>query len=126
MPRYRGVTLLPELHQLGVAVALASDNCRDPFFAYGDHDMVEVFTQSVRIGHLDRPIGSWAKAVTTTPAQMMGLPSGGFLEVNHPADIVLFSARTFNELFSRPQSDRVVLRQGQPIDTTPPDYRELD
>ena len=126
MPRYRGVTLLPELHQLGVAVALASDNCRDPFFAYGDHDMVEVFTQSVRIGHLDRPIGDWAKAVTSTPAQMMGLPNGGLLKIQQPADIVLFSARTLNELLSRPQSDRVVLRQGQPIDTTPPDYRELD
>jgi cytosine deaminase len=126
MPRYRGVTLLPELHQLQVAVALASDNCRDPFFAYGDHDMVEVFTQSVRIGHLDRPIDDWAKAVTATPAQIMDLPGQGLLGQGVTADIVIFSARTFNELLSRPQSDRIVLRQGQPIDTTPPDYRLLD
>jgi cytosine deaminase len=27
---------------------------------------------------------------------------------------------------SRPQADRIVLRQGRPIDTTLPDYRELD
>ena len=33
-------------------------------------------------------------------------------------------ART--ELLSRPQSDRTVLRNGVAIDTTLPDYRELD
>ena len=39
---------------------------------------------------------------------------------------VLFRGRGFSELLSRPQADRVVLRRGQPIDTDPPDYRELD
>ena len=56
-PRYRGVTILRELEAAGVQCAIASDNCRDPFFAYGDHDGLEVFTQSARIGHLDHPIG---------------------------------------------------------------------
>ena len=125
MPRYRGVTLLPELRQFEVAVALASDNCRDAFFAYGDHDMVEVFTQSVRIGQLDRPIGDWPQAVTRTPAQIMGLEEG-IIGLGRPADLVVFKARNFSELLSRPQSDRVVIRRGAPIDTTLPDYAELD
>jgi cytosine/creatinine deaminase len=125
MPRYRGVTLLPELRQFEVAVALASDNCRDAFFAYGDHDMVEVFTQAVRIGQLDRPIGDWPQAVTRTPAQIMGLDAG-LIGPGRPADLVVFKARNFSELLSRPQGDRIVLRQGSPIDTTPPDYAELD
>lgn len=125
MPRYRGVTLLPELRQFEVAVALASDNCRDAFFAYGDHDMVEVFTQGVRIGQLDRPIGNWPQAVTRTPAQIMGLEAG-LIGPGRPADLVVFKARNFSELLSRPQGDRVVLRQGSPIDTTLPDYAELD
>ncbi|WP_017296650.1 cytosine deaminase [Nodosilinea nodulosa] len=125
MPRYRGVTLLPELRQVGVAVALASDNCRDAFFAYGDHDMVEVFTQSVRIGQLDRPLGDWPQAVTRTPAQIMGLEAG-LIGVGRPADLVVFKARSFSELLARPQGDRAVIRQGIPIDTTLPDYAELD
>ncbi|MBD1874789.1 cytosine deaminase [Nodosilinea sp. FACHB-131] len=125
MPRYRGVTLLPELRQFEVAVALASDNCRDAFFAYGDHDMVEVFTQAVRIGQLDRPIGDWPQAVTRTPAQIMGLEAG-LIGTSRPADLVVFKARSFSELLSRPQGDRIVLRQGSPIDTTLPDYAELD
>ncbi|WP_052049596.1 cytosine deaminase [Leptolyngbya sp. KIOST-1] len=125
MPRYRGVTLLPELRQFEVAVALASDNCRDAFFAYGDHDMVEVFTQSVRIGQLDRPVGDWPQAVTRTPAQIMGLDTG-IIGVGRPADLVVFKARNVGELLSRPQSDRVVIRRGLAIDTTLPDYAELD
>ena len=126
MPRYRGVTLLPELAQAGVAVALASDNCRDPFFAYGDHDMLEVFNQGVRLGQLDTPFGHWPQAVTTTPARILGLPQGGQIGLGKPADLVLFKARSLNELLSRPQIDRVVLRRGSAIDCTLPDYAELD
>ena len=44
-PRWRGVTLLHELRSHGIPVALASDNTRDQFFAYGDLDMLEVFNQ---------------------------------------------------------------------------------
>ena len=125
-PRSRGVTLLHELKQRGIPVALASDNCRDPFFAYGDHDGLEVFTQSVRIGHLDRPYGAWPQTLTHTPAEMMGVSDAGRIGVGLPADLVLFKARTFNELMSRTQCDRVVLRNGKAIDTTLPDYAELD
>ena len=42
------------------------------------------------------------------------------------ADLVLFRARNYSELLSRSQHDRTVLRDGAPIDTTTPDYRELD
>ena len=126
MPRYRGMTVLPELKQWGIPVAVASDNCRDPFYAYGDHDGLEVLNQAVRIGQLDRPIADWSRMVTVTPASLMGLPNAGRLGIHQPADLVLFKARSFNELLSRPQSDRVVLRQGRAIDTTLPDYAELD
>ncbi|MBK7469418.1 MAG: cytosine deaminase [Betaproteobacteria bacterium] len=125
-PRWRGVTLLHEMRARGIAVAVASDNCRDPFYGYGDQDMLEVFTQAARIAHLDRPIGAWPAAVTRTPAEIMGLGAGGRLETGAPADLVLFNARGYSELLSRPQSDRIVLRAGKAIDTTLPDYRELD
>lgn len=44
-PRWRGVTLLHELRSHGIPVAIASDNTRDQFYAYGDLDMLEVFNQ---------------------------------------------------------------------------------
>ena len=47
----------------GIPVAVASDNTRDPFYAYGDLDMLEVFREAVRIAHLDHPFGAWPAAV---------------------------------------------------------------
>ena len=125
-PRYRGVTILRELKAAGVTCALASDNCRDPFFAYGDHDGLEVFRQSVQIGHLDHPIGDWPQAVTRSPAEMMGLENVGSIGEGSSADLVVFKARNFNELMARGGRDRSVIRNGKQIDTTLPDYAELD
>ncbi len=44
-PRWRGIPPLHELRAAGIPVALASDNTRDQFYAYGDLDMLEVFSQ---------------------------------------------------------------------------------
>ena len=124
-PRLRGVTLLHEMRACGIPVALASDNTRDPFYGYGDLDLLETFTQAVRIAHLDRPIGDWPAAVARTPAAIMGLEAG-VIRAGAKADWIICEGRTFDEVLSRPQSRRIVLRNGRPIDTTPPDYRELD
>jgi cytosine deaminase len=125
-PRWRGVTLLHELAARGVAVAVASDNCRDAFYGFGDHDALEVFREATRVCHLDRPYGTWPRAITTTPADLMGLATAGRIGPGLPADLVLFEGRTWSELLSRPQTNRVVLRNGRAIERRLPDYRELD
>ncbi|UFN51118.1 cytosine deaminase [Roseomonas sp. OT10] len=125
-PRWRGVTLVHELRAAGVRVSVASDNCRDPFYAYGDHDMLEVFRESARILQLDHPFADWPAAAARFPAEAMGLPERGRIAPGLPADLVLFGARGMTELLSRPQSDRVVLRRGRVVRTALPDWRELD
>ncbi len=125
-PRWRGVTLFKELDAAGVLTAVASDNTRDPFYAYGDLDPVEVFREAVRILQLDHPLDSAARVVTTSAADIAGRPDMGRIAVGLPADLVLFSARRWSEFLSRPQADRVVLRRGKVIDRSLPDYRELD
>ncbi len=125
-PRQRGVTLLHEFAAHGIPVSVASDNTRDPFFGYGDLDMHEVFTQATRTAQLDCPHGDWPAAGTITPASVMGLAWAGRIAPGAPADLVVYRARHYSELLSRPQHDRIVLRQGKAIDTTLPDYRELD
>jgi cytosine deaminase len=125
-PRWRGVTLVHEMRAAGTRVSLASDNTRDPFYAYGDLDMVEVFRESTRILHLDHPFADWPRAVSAAPAEVMGLNGSGLIHPGAPADLILFSARFMTELLSRPQSDRVVLRAGRVLDAAPPDWRELD
>lgn len=125
-PRWRGVTLLHEMRARGIPVAVASDNTRDPFYAYGDLDMIEVFTQAMRILHLDMPVGDWVRLVTTTPADLMGDPTRGRIDVGLPADLVLLRARDWNELGARPSGPRTVLRAGRAIARALPDYRDLD
>lgn len=125
-PYWRGVTKVHELKQQGIAIAFASDNCRDPFYGFGDHDVKEVFTQAVRIAHLDTPYSDWCCSVTKTAADLIGLPNLGRIDVGLKADLILFQARYFSELLSRPQSDRIVLHQGKQIDTTLPKYQDLD
>ena len=124
-PHWRGLTRVKDLEQAGIPVAFASDNCRDPFFGFGDHDVLEVFEQAVRIAHLDTPYSNWITSVTTTPAQIMGLDLG-MLVAERPADLIIFPARYFSELLSRSQHERIVLRQGKPINAPLPDYRQLD
>ncbi len=125
-PRQRGVTLFHELAAAGVATAVSSDNTRDPFYAYGDLDPVEVFREAVRIIHLDHPLDTAARVVTRTPADILKRPDHGRIAVGGKADLVLFSARRWSEFLSRPQADRIVMRNGMGIDRSLPDYRELD
>ncbi|MEM8630095.1 MAG: cytosine deaminase [Pseudomonadota bacterium] len=124
-PRGRGITLVHEMHARGVKVSFASDNTRDPFYAYGDLDMLEVMREATRIGHLDHAAEDWPKAFTTHPATACGFEAPS-LQPGAPADLVMFRARTWTELLARPQSDRIVLRRGRAIDRTLPDYAELD
>jgi cytosine deaminase len=128
-PMRRGVTLVHEFRAAGVPVAIASDNTRDPFYAYGDLDALEVLREGARILHFDHPqdeAWSWARTVSGDAAAIAGFDYTAEIKVGAPADLVLFRARSWTELLARPQSDRVVLRNGAAIDTTLPDYRELD
>jgi cytosine deaminase len=128
-PLRRGATLLNEFKAAGAEVAIASDNTRDPFYAYGDLDAVEVLREGARILHFDHPqdvAWDWVRAVGSAPAKHAGFTYKAVIEPGAPADLVLFRARSWTELNSRPQADRIVLRSGRAIDSTPPDYRELD
>ncbi len=128
-PIRRGVTLLKEFAAAGARVAIASDNTRDPFYPYGDLDALEVLREGSRILHFDHPgdgAWRWARAITGGAAAIGGFAHRAEIAEGAPADLVLFRARDWTELLARPHSDRIVLRGGAAIETTLPDYRELD
>lgn len=125
-PRWRGVTLVHEMRARGIPVAFASDNTRDAFYAYGDLDMLEVLRMATRVAHLDHPVADWPRAVAATPAAAMGIAGAGRLEAGGAADFVIFRGRSWTELLSRPESDRIVVRGGRPTEAQLPDYAELD
>lgn len=125
-PKWRGVTLLHEMKRRGIAVALGSDNTRDPFHSYGDLDMLDTFRLGTRVLHLDHPIGDWPRAVSATPAAIMGLDDKGVIAEGQAADFILFEGRSWSEVLFRSESNRIVIRTGAPIATSLPPYAELD
>lgn len=56
----------------------------------------------------------------------MGTAERGTLGEGRSADFILFRARSWSELLSRPRGARLVVRGGRPSSAEPPDYRELD
>ena len=68
------------------------------------------------------------RCVAATPAaDHAACADGGLIAPGAPADLVLFTRRTWTELLARPQSDRIVLRGGQADrHARCPTTRELD
>ena len=125
-PGWRGVTLLHELKGHGLKVAIGGDNVRDPFYAYGDHDMLESFTQAVKIAQLDHPSATGSRPRRRSRPRSCNSATEMAAGRGRSADLIVLKARDYGEMLSRFQSDRVVIRGGRAIDTTLPDYRELD
>ncbi|MEM1198039.1 MAG: cytosine deaminase [Pseudomonadota bacterium] len=125
-PRQRGIAPVHEMRKRGIPVALASDNVRDGYHAYGDLDLPQLFREAVRMMHLDHPFEGWAAAVTATPAALMGLDHQGRLAVGQPADFMIFEARTWPEFVSRSAPPYVIVRGGKPVSAALPDFAELD
>ena len=127
-PQWRGLTAIQELRTSGVPVAAATDNVRDHWYPYGDYDLLSVWSLALQMGHLDTAptAGHWADLVNDTAAQAMGCGDGQSLTVGAPADIVLFpEARGIAELLARPQTNRIVIRNGVAMDFALPDYDEM-
>jgi cytosine deaminase len=124
-PHWRGLTLIHDFLELGVPVACASDNVRDAFYAFGDMDAVEVYVQSVRLAHLDSRLAESVRVVTSTPAEMIGLPERGRIAPGAPAELVVLAARSFSELLSRTGAPRRLV-EGETVRAAHvPSYEEL-
>lgn len=122
-PLRRGLTLVHEMRARGIPVSFASDNVRDPFFPHGDFDMLEVLRTAVRAGHLEDALGGWIEAAFTTPAAAIGIASGRVAPGSR-ADAIVFRARDWIELMSRPHTDRLVIRDGALLAAGSPDFDE--
>ncbi|MCB1449363.1 MAG: cytosine deaminase [Nitratireductor sp.] len=125
-PRWRGVTAAKEIMAAGLPLAIGGDNCRDAWFAYGDHDMLDTLKQAIRVFQTDEPLTGALEMATRAPADLIGRPDLGRIGAGLPASIVIFSARSVNALLCRDQSDRVVLKRGRQVTGTLPLHHELE
>ncbi|MGJ3242815.1 MAG: amidohydrolase family protein [Opitutales bacterium] len=123
-PRWRGITLLHEFMEAGVTTAVASDNVRDAFYAYGDLDAFEVWLFTHRLAHLDLNLARSPETVTTAPARIMGLDTDhGVIGPGARADLIVFPGRrTLSHLLSRPWEPRRLIRGEGFREPELPDY----
>jgi cytosine/creatinine deaminase len=79
------VAPLHEFKAAGIPVMVASDNTRDPFYAYGDLDLLEVYREATRIA-ASRPFGTATGCARSpaTPADIMNLDRHGRVEAGDP------------------------------------------
>ena len=125
-PRWRGVTLLHELRNAGVPVAIAGDNCREHLVSLRGPRRVR-YVQAGREDISPRPSAGHAAAlVGRFLAAMIRAEPIGRIAAGGPARLILFAARSLNELGRRPQADRIVLNNGRRVRDRLPDYEELD
>lgn len=124
-PSRRGMTTVRELAAGGTSVHFASDNVQDPFYPYGDFDMVDVFRSAVRTAHLETDIGSWAARQFREAAKACGFSQHGLVAAGAPADLIILDAGDWLDLMSRSSAGRVVLRGGAPLQPLPFNLRDL-
>jgi cytosine deaminase len=125
-PRWRGVTSANEIRAAGLPLAIGGDNCRDAWFPYGDHDMLDTLKQAIRVFQADEPLTGALGMATRVPADLIGRPDLGRIGVGLPAHLVIFQARSLNVVLARDQADRIVLHHGRRVIDPLPQHHALE
>lgn len=112
-PRLRGVAPLKEARHAGMDAMLGSDNVRDAFYPYGDYDPLSVLRLAAPVCHLE-PV-EWLDSITTLPARFIGSDRVNALNEGRTANFIWHDATDINDLISRPQTRRVIWRDGTKI-----------
>ena len=101
-PRVRGLTLVGELVDAGVAVRFGSDNVGDVFYPYGDADPLESAFLAALTAHVD-----------DEDVLLAGICDGRTrVEAGDPADLVLLDANSVRAALARRPAARAVVRAG--------------
>ena len=108
-PRLRGLAPMQELRAAGVAVLLGADNVADPFYPHGSYDQIEVLRLAALAAHLTP--ADWLDAITTAPAQALGLPIAR-IAVGEPADFMLIDGADWDAALRSARSPRRIIRSG--------------
>jgi len=124
-PLFRGAAPMRNIYAADVMLAAGGDNCRDAFHPYGDFDQVEVYREAVRIGHLDNPTGQYANCIASVAETMMGLEEPILIAQGRVADMIIFSGRSFSQVFSRLGAPRKVICRGTPVNAELPDFENF-
>jgi cytosine/creatinine deaminase len=114
------MTRVPELLAAGVPVAFGHDCVMDPWYGLGSADMLDVAHMGLHVAQMtsQAAMRQCFEAVTTTPAQILGLDAYG-LAPGCRADLVLLQAHDPVEAIRLRATRLAVIRNGEVIARTP-------
>lgn len=126
-PKRRGMTRVPEMLAAGIPVAFGQDCAMDPWYSLGSGDMLEVAHMGLHVAQMtgQEAMRACFRAVTETPAQILGLQDYG-LEVGCHADMVILDAGDPVEAIRLRAARLFVIRRGKIISRTPASHAQLD
>ena len=125
-PKRRGMTRVPELLAAGVPVAFGQDCVMDPWYSLGKADMLDVASMGLHVAQMtgQDAMRQCYRAVTETPARLLGLDGYG-LAVGCHADMVLLQAGDPVEALRLRPARLKVWRRGRLLATAPVQRSEL-
>ena len=119
-PKRRGMTRVPELMAAGIDVAFGQDCAMDPWYSLGSGDMLEVAHMGLHVAQMtgQEAMQACFRAVTETPARILGLEGYG-LAVGCHADLVILDAVNPVEAIRLRAARLKVIRRGVVISESP-------
>jgi cytosine deaminase len=126
-PKRRGMTRVPEMMAAGIDVAFGHDCAMDPWYSLGSGDMLEVAHMGLHVAQMTGQDAMQAcfRAVTETPARILGLEDYG-LEPGCHADLVVLDAGSTIEAIRLRAARRFVIRRGKVVSRAPAAQVQLD
>jgi cytosine deaminase len=120
-PKRRGMTRVPELLAAGLTVAFGHDCVMDPWYSLGSGDMLEVAHMGLHVAQMTSQAGirQCFEAVTTAPAQILGLDDWG-LAPGKQASFVLLQATSVVEAIRLRAHRLAVYRKGVKLASSAP------
>ena len=110
-PRVRGLAPIIEARKAGVDVMIASDNCRDPFYPFGDYSLLSVYKLAVIAAHLEEEC--WFESISSVPARWMGFDNS--IKVGAEASFLWFNVGSFCSILDQSEEECQVWNKGKII-----------
>ena len=125
-PKRRGMTRVPELLAAGLTVAFGHDCVMDPWYSLGSGDMLEVAHMGLHVAQMtsQAAMHQCFEAVTTAPAQILGLDDWG-ISPGQQASFVLLQASSVVEAIRLRAHRLAVYRKGVKLASSAPQVTAL-
>ena len=108
-PRFRGLAPIIEAKNYGIPVMIASDNCQDSFYPFGNHNLLEIFKLALISGHLDE--NSWFESITNLPSNWMGF--NNHISEGSDATFLKFNENSISEIVSISNQNFEIWEKGE-------------